>query len=440
MKPLNDPPRAKLVPDAEADAFLKESARRGRVEEVNRAKCFSRIDAGNHFLLEGCASVAEYGARIGFGSNQARDYTAAGHVMSVCPMAEQWVLDRSMTISALAIIAPYFLEPGMRPVDENGEPLTDLAIYEWARLLPDRDLLRAVKKRRRDVETGETTVRKTLDLTQQGVEDLARTQVLEGRKKRRTVSESEAAETALRDYVEKYDLLAKTPRARRVPDMPEKTDGTKNPRSVPAEVKRELMARHDDMCAIGYCENHIFLENSHHTPHAEGGGNESEHQDRICSLHHRMKDHGEIAWVPSADEPSGGHYETREGRVTHLKPIGPPGEPRGDPPGEPPRDDRVREPPVRFIASRFQGSHFQGSHFQGSHFQGSRSRAQGSPDCLPLPGSLARSNGRDDRRASRSRRRPYGRKRASPNPSAGVRPWKRPATVPTSTASVSGPA
>ena len=315
----------------------------GRCEDVRRAKAFAQVDAAQAFVFHGCASIGEYGRRIGYGSQQAREYAAAGRVLAVCPAAEGMLLDGSLSVSTLAIVAPLLLEEDLGLRDEQGAPLGHEAILAWALTRSDPQLRRTVHRRREEVRTDAPTVARTVYLSSRGVEDLERTQTLVSRKEDRLVSVTEAVEHALRSYVEQHDLLEKKARARRSAPMRLRDDGRRNSRYVPAEVRRELMARHNDVCAIEFCEHRIWLENAHHVAHAAGGGNEVADQDRLCSPHHRMKDHGEIIWIPDAGGSGRGHYRTREGDTLRLKP------PAGrDPSGE------VRERAPSLRASRRQ--------------------------------------------------------------------------------------
>jgi hypothetical protein len=327
---------------------LVRSGRVGRREDVVRARGFAQVDASHHYVFHGCAGIGEYGIRIGFGSRQAREYAAAGRVLECCPGAEAMLLDGSMCVSTLAIIEPLFTDPALRPRDERGESTPNEAILAWARVRPDRDLRRYVHRRREEARVGGQTVARTLHLSSRGADDLDRTQVLVSRTERRAVSLSEAAERAFRHFVEKQDLLEKRPRRRRMAPMHARPDGSRLSRAVANEVRRALMAKHGDACAIRHCENRIWLENAHHVPHARGGGNELPDQDRLCTLHHRMKDHGEIRWVPDATWPGGGRYETAEGVALPLKPVESNGE-ASKGPGPP---DRVRERGPPLVPSR----------------------------------------------------------------------------------------
>ncbi len=317
-RPRNTAPRATARPEPGLHAALEQSAIDGRRQELMRAKAFARVDASSAFVFHGCASIGEYGPRIGYGSEQATEYAAAGRVLTLVPATQQLLLDGAMCISTLAILERLFTDDALRFAHKDGTAWTDAEIIEWARVRSDRDLRRAIRKREADVRSGERTKTRTIHLTAQGADDLERTQTLVSRKLGRFATQSEAAEFAFRDFVSRHDLLEQEGRARRAGPMPARGDGSKNPRYVPAEVRRGLMARHDDACAIRGCTHRIWLENSHHTAHAAGGGNELVDQDRLCGTHHRMKDHGEIVWVPP-HAGARGHYRTREGAILRLR-------------------------------------------------------------------------------------------------------------------------
>ena len=362
----NSSPHVPADRDDEAHGILVESAQRGRVEEVCRAKAFARIDGIKHYGHLGCVGIGEYGRRIGYSARHAREYAAAGRVLRLFPAAEEALLLGAVSITRLAVMEPFYVEPELRPVDAGAEPKDDEALFQWAKALPERRLRQIVHQRREELRIGSRPAVRILHLNQQGAEDLDRTQVLASRTADRNLSHSEAAEHAFRFYVEKKDVLEKAAGKRRLPGMPPRTDGSRNPRGLAAEVTRTLMEKHGDVCAIEFCQNRIFLENSHHTPHALGGGNEVEDQERICSPHHGMEDNGRIRWVADKSEPGGGHYVTREGKILRLKPVvkpiaKPPGPdapseapndvPREDPPDQV-RDDQVQERAPALIASR----------------------------------------------------------------------------------------
>jgi hypothetical protein len=287
--------------------------------EVERARNFAKFDRNHSYVFHGAASMVEYARRHGYGSRQTRDYVAAGRVFEVFPEAVDHVLDGSMLISTLAALAPLILEPDLVLLDKAGLPMTHEELVRWARVETDREIFRTVRRLREEVRVGGGATSRTLYLSAQGVEDLERARTLLARRMSRAVSDSEATEHTLRDWVSRNDDLETRGRERRTAAMPERGDGTRNTRYVPAEVRRALMGLHGDRCAIQGCPHQIWLQNAHKTPHALGGGNELRDQIRLCIVHHTMWDHGELRWIEDAAWPCGGYFETPEGRILRLK-------------------------------------------------------------------------------------------------------------------------
>ena len=277
--------------------------------------------------------MVEYGRLHGFGAGRTLEYVAAGRVIAVCPEAADLVLEGSVCTSILAALEPLFTNAKLRPRDEAGEALPFGQILAWGRTRPEREIRSEVHRRREEVRVGAQTVARTVHLSSHGVADLERTQALLARSKNRVVTQSEAVEHTLRDFVARTDPLETKPGTRRAPAMPARQDGTRHPRYVPAEVRRALMQAHGDTCAIEGCDHRIWLQNAHKHPHALGGGNERPDQVRICDGHHAMWDHGEMNWVADEADPNGGYFRTQGGRILRLRrPVQEP-----DPP------DRVEE-------------------------------------------------------------------------------------------------
>ena len=348
VAPRRLPPRSRGVQDAETHAWIAASIQRGHREDVDRAKAFARFDGQASFAFHGCASMVEYGKRMGVGAGRTLEYVAVGRVLAIYPHVEALLLDGSMCISTVAILAPLFTEPDLRPRDESGAPLPYDALLAWARLRTDNELRRYVLRRREEARVGSATMPRTIHFSSRGAADLERTQTLLSRKARRVVGASEAVQKTVRSWLERHDPLEAKPGTRRLPPMPPRDDGGRHPRSIPAEVRHALMAKYGDSCAIEHCEHKIWLENAHHLAHALGGGNEIADQDRICTGHHAMKDHGEILWIVDASYPGGGYYRTLEGAILRLK------APRAYAPGTgPPSVVGEHTPPL--VASRRDG-------------------------------------------------------------------------------------
>jgi hypothetical protein len=66
------------------------------------------------------------------------------------------------------------------------------------------------------------------------------------------------------------------------------TSGTEI-RTVPAESRREVDARSEGICEFPLCDNEIWTDFDHDTPHCRGGSQEPDNGNNYCKLHHRHK-------------------------------------------------------------------------------------------------------------------------------------------------------
>jgi hypothetical protein len=74
-------------------------------------------------------------------------------------------------------------------------------------------------------------------------------------------------------------------------------------RHHPAQVKREVLRRHGDICAVPYCGHAVWLDYAHVVPHAFGGSRERRNTGRLCRRHHRMFDEGRLRLFGTPDAP-----------------------------------------------------------------------------------------------------------------------------------------
>jgi hypothetical protein len=354
VKPHSPSPRSKGVRDDATDAWLRGNSPRWREEDVARAKAMAQMDAQRAWSFCDCASLVEYGRLLGLCAQRTRAYAAAGRAMEACPEAEQLVLDGRVCFMTLAAAAPLFTDGRLCLRDAAGEPRGASWTLNWLKDRTEREVRSTLHKLREELRVGAQTEARTIYLSSGGVGDLERTQTLLGRRKERVVSQSEAVQHTLRDWLSRNDPLETKPGTRRTPPMHARSDGTRNPRGLPAEVERALMSMHGDRCAIEGCDHHIWLQNAHKTPHALGGGNEREDLIRLCVIHHAMWDHGEMRWVADDSYPCGGYFETLGGRILRLRqPLLPDADARPVTDDAPPEaGDRVKESTPRLVPSR----------------------------------------------------------------------------------------
>ena len=121
------------------------------------------------------------------------------------------------------------------------------------------------------------------------------------RKRGRLVCESEAAEVAFDEFVEKHCPVRKAARKRAPKEPEEEPKGNaKQTRYVRAGITHALIEMHGDQCFVEECEERTFLDLMHRIPFRLGGGSELSHFiGRGCKAHHAEIDSGRVLIRPT---------------------------------------------------------------------------------------------------------------------------------------------
>src|SRR5262245_13897534 len=261
------PPRRGVRDDAAKAEFLASVAAM-REAQIRSAHALVRIDDAGHVVFEGCASIGEFGERYGVAASETRRLLAMGRAIEVYPEVEPKVREGRIPVASAAVIGWVVTTPGMlRPGDQW---------VEWAETESTHDLMERFERRREEI---------VLDPDARGVwlkfyvstrtsRRFGRARRLASRQEGVALTKGQALVRILDFYIDAFDMLAKTPRRRRMPD----TAGRPG-RARAAEVKRELMmrgadtlgadVRGADRCSVPFCDNKTFLENAHGLAKAE---------------------------------------------------------------------------------------------------------------------------------------------------------------------------
>jgi hypothetical protein len=287
--------------DAQAAAYL-DHVRQSREHRLAAARCALDLDRKAHFLYEGCASFAEFGDRRTGSPSEAAMDVALGHALERWPDLEAKVLAGLVSLTSAARLGTLARLPeGVR----EGEDWVALAAGA-----PERALARRVAARREEVRTGgKPVVERTFYLSTRGDELFEDARKIASRKAGRALTEGEAVEELADHYLDGHDPRRVEPGKRRLPDTATLPD--RNRRKPAAEVVRMLLERNGDACAVEFCGNAIFLENSHRVPHAEGGAREAKDLDRLCRTHHDLYERGLLRIEGPTDAP---RFSTDDGR------------------------------------------------------------------------------------------------------------------------------
>jgi len=306
---LNDKSEGHDVLARRKRAFMGHLASRHR-STVVAAKALYAFDQAGGFLDEGCASPGEFGARNGFTADEARELWKLGRAIAHVAALELEVLSGRISSRAASRLDRVFSSLGFAGDWED-----------WLALA--RTHREAVVSRRIDawverVALGDAIRPLLLHVTQEAYDDFDRARTLVSRTAQRILTEGEVFGVVVGDYVRRHDPRQVGEGGRRVGDTCEIAG-----RYVPATVRRAVMLRTSDCCAVPGCPNKVFLDFAHVRAHRDGGSREVHNLFRFCSKHHRMFDEGLFTWTGTVEEPV---FVDMRGRVM----TGPPPE-SGDP-------------------------------------------------------------------------------------------------------------
>jgi hypothetical protein len=302
---LVDPTPQRAERDPGAAAAFDKNMRDGRACRIAAARAALVIDRKGHFVYEGCASFGEYGERHGVSASEAWKVLALGLALEKWPDIEEELLAGRVREEAASRMGMLVKHP--LALKEGDDWLA------WAKGEPASAFRRRVRERIETVQRkGAPTVEKTFYVSEKGAEDFERARVLASRKAKRVLTEGEALEEVVDHYLRSFDPLRKREGKRRMPD----TATLPHRRDLPAAVELALAKQNGDVCAVPYCQNKIFLENSHRKAHCEGGSREKRNLDRICDDHHDMYHRGELLIEGPTDAPT---FKSGDGRPIGAK-------------------------------------------------------------------------------------------------------------------------
>lgn len=273
-----------------AEAELRAIHRGCRHLELRRARLLARIDWSHHYAYRGCSSIAQFGEMIGLSGREARMLAAVGRVVERSRKVEEKILSGELSLDAAAALARVFDNPVL---SREGDDWLALALRVSAKAFEFE-----VRKRIREVESGEPVSSFFAVLTCTGREKYERARRLASRKAQRLLSDGQTVEVLADHYLDSFDPERRQRGTRRMPH----TAGLAG-RHVPAEVSREVIARQGDRCAVPECDHDVFLDRAHIRPHRAGGSREADNLIYLCRQHHVLFDLGLLRIAGPPDAP-----------------------------------------------------------------------------------------------------------------------------------------
>lgn len=276
--------------DAE-EAELLGVLREQRGLQLRAARLLAEIDKAAHFVHRGCSSLSQYGEMIGLSGREARVLAAVGKALELEPELEERVLSGKLSLDAAALLVKVLAEPGVR---RDGDDWLAWA-QEWSAVRLDLE----IRKRLREVQSGEPVSVMSAVLTASGRERFERARQLACRKESRVLSEGETVEVLSDHYLDSFDPDRKKARRRRM----DSTVGQPG-RRVPAEVVRKVVARQGDRCAVPGCDHKIWMNKAHVVAHRHGGSREEGNLVYLCREHHVLLDLGKLELGGTPERPT----------------------------------------------------------------------------------------------------------------------------------------
>jgi len=290
--PVRRPLRGVL--DDEAVARFERHLAAMRREALEAARALAEIEAGGHWIFEGCSSIAEFGEYHGASAREARELVALVRALDVYPSMRGDLDAGRVSVQGAAALGRL----AQRAEKFEGVPFDPEEWAERARTESARELTRHVDEWLESQRIGTRPITVTAHLSAKGAQDFEKARELASQKAKRVLSAGETVEQLADHYRGSFDLTRIQPRKRRLPD----TATIPDDRYVAAQVRRTIALRQRG-CAVPRCPNRIFVEKSHRIAHAKGGSREAKDLDDICPCHHKMYEQGLLRIEGPADAP-----------------------------------------------------------------------------------------------------------------------------------------
>lgn len=290
----------------EVEAEFVGLRREMRAIELRAARLLAEIKTSGHYIHRGRSSIAHFGEGHGLAGREAWRLAAVGEALRLEPALEERILDGRISLDAAAALLKVLTRPELR---RDGDDW-----LAWAEEGSTRELETRIRERAVEVESGEPASTLTATLTASAHLKFEQAQQVASRKEKRPLTEGQTIEVLADHYLDSFDPLRKEPRARRMPS----TEGQPG-RHVPADVARQVRARHRGKCSVPGCDRHVFVQRAHLKAHRFGGSREADNLVELCWMHHMMLDFSRVVIKGDAEKPL---YYTYDGDL--IRERGPP--------------------------------------------------------------------------------------------------------------------
>jgi hypothetical protein len=307
--------RIEAEPDEDAHARAVEWARRFVEAQVGLAREMSRIDGTKTYVAYDCASIEEYGVRLGLSVRDARQLVDLGHALDLAATPELAArvarAEEGATEGRAPVASPTVADVILAGVlsAERGAAAGRLAAApELLRAGEDpvalatagsmRDVRATLRTREEEHRQREELVTVAFAVTVRARDGFCRARSIASERAGTMLTEGETFSVVVGSYLDTHDAVRTGEGRRRLPD----TSELPGSRYIPAEVRRAVRRRSGDRCEVPGCPRRTFLEFAHVERHCKGGSREERNLVHECDVHHVLMDAGRIRVVGWTDE------------------------------------------------------------------------------------------------------------------------------------------
>jgi len=317
------------APDAIATA-------RREIDLVNEhdlilARALAAIERERAFAAFGCTSAEHWAVMQGLDRGRAKELLNLGRLMKAVPETEKDVLEGVLTPQSAAVVGRLIKPTPALPPSDEPDPAEMAAreaaeaerarkYAEVAKTMPNHKLRRLVNQEKERVKQQDRVVSLVFHVKQSAKDDWLLARKIASRRAKRHLTDGEAFTLVVADYVKLRDKDGlsgrKTTGKRRMGPTSERPGD----RTIPAEVRREAMARACGHCEFPGCSNGTFLQLCHIRAHTDKGDREVSNLVVLCSPHHAMLD---CSWLRLFERTERGvtFVDTRTGELFQPRPA-----------------------------------------------------------------------------------------------------------------------
>lgn len=283
-------------PDPECERLVAATAAEYLDIRLRLARLLLRIEQCGTFHLSACSSVVQYAVGVGIPAAEARclvdlgralesqpadpaDDGGAGRPSAPAESVETLIREGRLHVEKAALVGKLLAKPECLRPGENW--------VERAETLRTPELRREVQQRIEESAQGVVPlVSVTVQITERAREEFHRARVIASREAAIHLTEGQVFTRIVRSYLDARDERRRAAGTRRVGP----TSGAPDERYIPADARREVLARSGDRCEVPGCALDTFLEFAHVDRHADGGDREADNLLRLCHVHHTQFD------------------------------------------------------------------------------------------------------------------------------------------------------